>query len=77
MEGVRDSGTVPERQRPLATTTQKDTDMDTDTRIECTNWDEEVAVATWAKGRARKPARKVLTRGASPYPQPERLTPSG
>ena len=39
--------------------------MDTDTRIECTNWDEEVTVATWAKGRARKPARKVLTRGVA------------
>ena len=36
-----------------------------DTRIECTNWDEEVSVATWAKGRARKPARKVLTRGVA------------
>ena len=39
--------------------------MDTDTRIECTNWDEAVSVATWAKGRARKPARKVLTRGVA------------
>lgn len=39
--------------------------MDMDTRIECTNWDEEVSVATWAKGRARKPARKVLTRGVA------------
>ena len=39
--------------------------MDTDTRIECTNWDEEVTVATWTKGRARKPARKVLTRGVA------------
>jgi len=39
--------------------------MDTDTRIECTNWDEGVAVATWARGRARKPARKVLTRGVA------------
>ena len=39
--------------------------MDTDTRIECTNWDDEVSVATWAKGRARKPARKVLTRGVA------------
>ena len=37
--------------------------MDTDTRIECTNWDEEIPVATWSKGRARKPARKVLTKG--------------
>ena len=36
-----------------------------DTRIECTNWDEEVSVATWAKGHARKPARKVLTRGVA------------
>jgi hypothetical protein len=36
-----------------------------DTRIECTNWDEEVSVATWARGRARKPARKVLTRGVA------------
>ena len=39
--------------------------MDTDTRIECTNWDDEVAVATWTMGRARKPARKVLTRGVA------------
>jgi len=39
--------------------------MDTDTRIECTNWDDEVAVATWAKGRTRKPARKVLTKGVA------------
>lgn len=39
--------------------------MDTDTRIECTNWDEAVAVATWAKGRVQKPARKVLTRGVA------------
>ena len=39
--------------------------MDTDTRIECTNWDKEVAVATWTKGRARKPARKVLTTGVA------------
>ena len=41
------------------------TDMDTDTRIECTNWDDEVAVATWTKGRTRKPARKVITRGVA------------
>ncbi len=39
--------------------------MDTDTRIECTDWDEAVTVATWAKGRARKTARKVLTRGVA------------
>ena len=38
---------------------------DTRTRIECTNWDDEVAVATWAKGRTRKPARKVLTKGVA------------
>ena len=25
--------------------------MDTDTIIECTNWDEEVAVATWVEER--------------------------
>ena len=37
--------------------------MGTDTRIECTNWDEDVPVSTWAKGRTRKPARKVLTKG--------------
>ena len=39
--------------------------MDTDTRIECTNWDEDVPVSTWAKGRTRKPARKVLTKGVA------------
>jgi len=41
--------------------------MDTDmrARIECTNWDEEVPVATWNKGRGRKPARKVLTKGVA------------
>ena len=44
---------------------KRNTNMNTDTRIECTNWDDEVAVATWATGRARKPARKVLTRGVA------------
>ena len=39
--------------------------MDTDTRVECTNWDEAVPVSTWAKGRTRKPARKVLTKGVA------------
>ena len=39
--------------------------MDTDDRIECTNWDEEVPVATWTKGRRRTPARKVLTKGVA------------
>ena len=29
---------------PSFTTTQRHTDMDTDTRIECTNWDEAVPV---------------------------------
>ncbi len=38
---------------------------DTRTRIECTDWDDEVPVATWARGRTRKPARKVLTRGTA------------
>ena len=66
VEGVRDCGEVPQRQRPLVTSTNKETTTrktDTRTRIECTNWDDEVAVATWARGRARKPARKVLTKG--------------
>ena len=36
-----------------------------DTRIECTDWDEDVPVATWAKGRRRMPARKVITRGVA------------
>ena len=42
MEGVRDWREVRQRQRPLLTTTQGNTGMDTDTRtrIECTNWDE-------------------------------------
>ena len=41
--------------------------MNTDsrTRIECTDWDEDVPVATWAKGRRRMPARKVITRGVA------------
>ena len=41
--------------------------MNTDsrTRIECTDWDEEVPVATWAKGCGRKPARKVITKGVA------------
>ena len=37
--------------------------MDNNTRIECTNWDEEIHVATWSKGRTRMPARKVLAKG--------------
>ena len=36
-----------------------------ETRIECTDWDEEVPVATWAMGRGRMPARKVITRGVA------------
>ena len=32
-------------------------------RFVCTDWDEEVPVATWSKGRRRKPARKVITNG--------------
>lgn len=36
-----------------------------ETRIECTDWDEEVPVATWAKGRRRMPARKVITKGVA------------
>ena len=40
----------------------KDMNRNTDsrTRIECTDWDEEVPVATWAKGcgRPREPACK-------------------
>ena len=41
--------------------------MNTDsrTRIECTDWDEEVPVATWTKGCGRKPARKVITKGVA------------
>ena len=41
--------------------------MNTDsrTRIECTDWDEDVPVATWAKGRRRMPARKVITKGVA------------
>ena len=50
---------------PSFTTTQRNTDMDTDTRVECTNWDEDVPVSTWAKGRTRKPARKVITKGVA------------
>ena len=38
---------------------------DNRTRIECTDWDEEVPVATWTKGCGRKPARKVLTKGVA------------
>ena len=36
-----------------------------ETRIECTDWDEEVPVATWTKGCGRKPARKVITKGVA------------
>lgn len=36
-----------------------------ETRIECTDWDEDVPVATWAKGRRRMPARKVITKGVA------------
>lgn len=36
-----------------------------ETRIECTDWDGEVPVATWAMGRGRMPARKVITRGVA------------
>ena len=32
-------------------------------RVECTNWNDEVLVATWAKGRGKKPSRKVMTNG--------------
>ena len=41
--------------------------MNTDsrTRIECTDWDKEVPVATWTKGCGRKPARKVITKGVA------------
>ena len=34
-----------------------------ETRVECTNWNDEVLVATWAKGRGKKPSRKVMTNG--------------
>ena len=34
-----------------------------ETRIACTNWDEETPVALKASGRGRLPARKVLTKG--------------
>ena len=41
---------------------------DTRTRIECTDWDDEVPVATWTKGRTEMPARKVLTKGVAQVP---------
>ena len=63
MEGACDCGEVPQRQRPLFTSTQRNTEMSTGTRIKCTNWDEAVPVSTWNRGRTRKPARKVLTNG--------------
>lgn len=34
-----------------------------ETRIACTNWDEETPVALKANGRGRLPARKVITNG--------------
>ena len=51
----------------LTKPTERNKDMNTDsrTRIECTDWDEEVPVATWTKGCGRKPARKVLTKGVA------------
>ena len=51
----------------LTKPTERNKDMNTDsrTRIECTDWDKEVPVATWTKGCGRKPARKVITKGVA------------
>ena len=58
-------------------TNSKTQGADGEPRVVCTDWDEEVPVATWSKGRRRKPARKVITNGkvriALTRPQTERI----
>ena len=76
MEGVRDCGEVPQRQRPLVTSNQGDKTMKL-TKVQIKEKQAELVEVLPKWNFEAKPVVEAARGPTSPYPQPNRLAPSG